>query len=160
FPLMNRQHDSGCVARTQRLWEVTKMRIPMIVLAVFLSFLLCLQSSARAQEGKRSEPEGADSVAAQESARDVLVKYKKPGRTWRTHMECRVALAKAGPGAVPVLVDALKTGSPDIRAFAAEALGFLADASARAALEEAVEDKDHNVRLNAIRALGRWGRLE
>jgi HEAT repeat protein len=67
---------------------------------------------------------------------------------------------KDGPAAVPVLVDVLRTGSPQTRAFAAQALGFLADPSARPALVEAVEDKGEVVRYHALRALGRLGRQE
>jgi HEAT repeat protein len=93
-------------------------------------------------------------------ARDVLAKFKKPKRTWKTEMECQVALAKAGPATVPVLLDELKNGSPESRAFAADALGFLGDASARPGLAQAVDDKEHLVRARAIRSLGRLGRLE
>jgi hypothetical protein len=75
-------------------------------------------------------------------------------------MECLVTLAKAGPAAAPVLLDAFKTGSPDSRNLVGQALVFLADASARTALEQAVEDKERDVRLYAIRSLGRLGRLE
>ena len=137
------------------------MRGPMIVPAVLLSSLLCVQDGVRAQDRKKDQPEESDSsVAAQQTARDVLAKFKKPGQTWKMHMECLVTLAKAGPAAVPVLLDALKTGSPDSRALAGQALVFLADARARPALEQAVEDKERDVRLYAIRALGRLGQLE
>src|SRR5262249_52149718 len=47
--------------------------------------------SVRAQEGKKSEPEAAGSAAAQPAAREVLTKFEKPGRTWRTHRERLVA---------------------------------------------------------------------
>ncbi len=141
------------------------MRIPMIVSAVFLSSLLCLQGFVGAQE-KKSRSEGTDSAAAaQQAARDILAKFDRSAkaklsqtRTGRIlHIECLAALAKAGPATVPVLVDALKTGSPASRALAAQALGFLGDTSAKAALAQMVEDKDWGVRINAIRSLGRLG---
>jgi HEAT repeat protein len=142
------------------------LRIPMIVPAVFLSSLLCLQGSVRAQDGKKTQPEGADSAAAaQQAARDILAKFEKSAKAKQTqtrtgrmlHIECLVALAKAGPATVPVLVDALKTGSPDSRGLAVEALGFLGDANAKSALAQVVEDKEWGVRINAIKSLGRLG---
>lgn len=143
------------------------MRGSIIVSTGLLASLLCLHGSVRAQEGKNSQPEGADSAAARQAARDVLAKISKPGGTWKTEMECLVTLAKAGPEAVPVLLDALKTGSLASHGFAAKALAFLADEKFRPALEkvrpallQAVEDKDRDVRLTAIRLLGRLGRLE
>jgi HEAT repeat protein len=100
-----------------------------------------------------------------EAARNVLAKYEKSAKAKQTktrtgrvlHLECLVALAKAGPATVPALVDALTTDSADIRAFAAEALGFLGDAKTKAALAQAVEDKDWGVRMSAIKSLGRLG---
>ena len=143
------------------------MRIPMIVPAVFLGSLLCLHGPVRAQDEKRTRPEEADSVAAAQQARDALAKFEKSAKAgkagtpaWKVRMECLVALAKAGPASVPVLLDALKTGSPESRALAGGALSFLADEKIRPALEQSVEDKERDVRLYAIRALGRLGRLE
>jgi hypothetical protein len=144
------------------------MRGPMIALAVFLASLMYLHAPVRAQDGKRTQPDGTDSAAsAQEAARDALARFEKwvkagPAGTpaWKVRMECLVALAKAGLQAAPVLVDAVRTGSSDRRALAGEALGFLADARARPALEQATGDKERDVRLYAIRALGRLGRLE
>jgi HEAT repeat protein len=144
------------------------MRIPMIGPAVLLGSLLCLHGPVRAQDETRARPEEADSVAAaQQAARDALAKFEKSVKagkagtpTWKVRMECLVALAKAGPASVPVLLDALKTGSPESRALAGGALSFLADEKARPSLEQSVEDKERDVRLYAIRALGRLGRLE
>jgi hypothetical protein len=105
---------------------------------------------------KKSEPEQPDSAAAQQAARDALTNFEKPGWTWKTHMECLMALAKAGPEAVPVLAEAFKTGSPASRALA-EALGFLADEKVRPAIEklrpellQAVEDKDRDAQVAAF----------
>jgi hypothetical protein len=165
---MNWEHDPSRGARTRHLWEAIMMRGLSIVPAVVLGALLCLHGSARAQAAKKGVPEGADSVAAaQQAARDVMAKFEKAAKagqsetpTWKIRMECLVALAKAGPAAVPVLLDAIKTGSPESRALAGEALSFVADAKARSALAQAVEDKERDVRLYAIRALARLGRLE
>jgi hypothetical protein len=158
---MDGEYDPGRVARTRHLWEVASMRGPMIVPGVLLGSLMCMHASVGAQDGKKGEPGGADSAtAAQQAARDVLAKFKKPQRTWKTEMECKVALAKADPATVPVLLDELKNGSPDSRAFAADALGFLGDVSARPGLAQAIDDKEHLVRARAIRSLGRLGRLE
>jgi hypothetical protein len=97
-----------------------------VVLGVLLSSLLCLHGSVGAQEGKQTQPEQADSAATQKAARDALAWFEKPAKArpattqkWRLHMECLITLAKAGPATVPVLLDALKTGSPDSRALAA-----------------------------------------
>jgi HEAT repeat protein len=141
----------------------------MIVPALLLASLLCLHGATRGQDGKKSQPEEADSAAtAQRIARETLAKFEKSAKAGQSqtrtgkilHMECLVALAKAGPDAGPVLLDAIKTGSPPRRALAGEALCVVADAKARPALEQAVEDKDRDVKLYAIRALGRLGRLD
>jgi HEAT repeat protein len=77
-------------------------------------------------------------------------------------MECLVKLMRIGPAAVLVLIEFLKNenASPSTWAFAAQALGFLADARARPALLQAIEDKDGFVLAYALHALGRLGRLE
>jgi HEAT repeat protein len=143
------------------------MRGPMIVSTGLIAFLLYLHDPVRAQDEKKSQLEGADSAAAaQQAARDILAKFDKSAKAKQTqtrtgrmlHIECLVALAKAGPATVPVLVDALKTGSPASRDLAAQALGFLGDASAKAALAQVVDDKEEwSERINAIRSLGRLG---
>jgi hypothetical protein len=133
----------------------------MIVPEMLLGTLLCLHGSVWAQDAKKSQTEDADSsVAAQQAARDVLAKFKNPKKTWKTEMRCLVALAKAGPATVPVLLDEPKNGTPDSRAFAADALGFLGDASAQPGLAQAIDDKEHLVRDRAIRSLGSLGLLE
>jgi hypothetical protein len=136
-----------------------------IVPAVFLSSLLFLHGCGQAQDAKNGQVGGTGSAVAQQAARDILAKFDKSAKTklneTRTgrilHIECLAALAKAGPGTVPVLVDALRTGSPATRDLAAQALGFLDNASAREALTQVVEDKEWSVRINAIRSLGRLG---
>jgi hypothetical protein len=82
------------------------------------------------------------STAAQQTARDALAKFDKGEPGWRVRMTALVDLVKAGPDAVPVLVEALQNGTPTARAFAAQALVFIADSRARPALEKAVGDQD------------------
>src|SRR5262245_51797391 len=105
------------------------MRGQTIVRAVVLASFLFLYP-ARAQDGKKSQAAAAESAAAAQAARDVLAKFEKSANAMQTQtrtgkmlrMECLVGLAKVGPAAAPVLVDALKTESPEIRVLAAEAL--------------------------------------
>jgi hypothetical protein len=168
FPLMNCEHDPSRVAQKRRSWEATMMRGSMIVSTGLLVSILCLHGSVRAQDGKKTKPEKADSAAAaRQSARDALTKLEKPGLTWQNELECRVALARAGPEAVPVLLDALE--APSRRGIAIEALSFLFvdDGTVRQALEKFrpawlkdALDKDRNTRLYAIHLLGRLGRIE
>lgn len=152
------------------------MRGPMIVLAVLLGSFLYLHSFVRAQDGKKSQPEGAESIAAaQQAAREALAKFQKrrqqpangpsekqKKQNWKVRMECLVRLMKIGPRAVPVLIECLKNEKepPSTRAFAAQALGLLADFRARPALLQAIEAKDGFVRAQARIALGRLGRLK
>src|SRR5689334_14054358 len=93
-----------------------------------------------------------DSAASEVSG--ILAKFEKhwkpptdrkpDDQSWKVRMECLVGLAKIGRPSVSALVDVLKTESrsPHTRAFAAQALGFLGEPSARPALEQAIEDKD------------------
>ena len=85
----------------------------------------------------------------------------KDGDTvWKVRMESLVAIAKAGPGAVPVLADALKDGPPASRILAAQALGLFGDPATKPALRAALKDPQGQVRLYAARSLGMFGRLE
>jgi HEAT repeat protein len=149
------------------------MRGRTIFLTVLLTSLLCQHGSVRAQEGKKSQGEKADSVvAAQQAARDALAKYEKQRQqsstkssekqTRKVRMECLVKLMRIGPAAVPVLIECLKNEKAPsyARAFSAQTLGFLADASARPALLQAIEDKDGYVAAHSRIALGRLGRLQ
>jgi HEAT repeat protein len=74
-------------------------------------------------------------------------------------MESLVGLVKAGPEAVPVLVEALRTGSPSTREFAAQALVLVADSTTQPALQRALADPKPAVRLYAIQALSMLGPL-
>jgi HEAT repeats len=100
------------------------------------------------------------SLPAKKAARDNLAKFDKGDPGWKVRMEALVSLVRAGPDAFPVVVEALHKGSPSTRAFAAQALVFIADPGARPALEKAVSDEDKLVRIYAINALSMFGRLE
>jgi hypothetical protein len=144
----------------------------MMSVPVLLATFLLLADPVRAQDEAKKKPsepsKSADAGAsAERAARDALAKFDKkwkvadrPG-TWKVRMECLQALVKAGNGAVPVLVEALKTGSNQHhRAFAAQALGFIVDPSTRPALVDALKEKNEFVRIHALMALGRFGRQE
>ena len=120
--------------------------------------------------------DGAKDAAAAKAARDALAglaaAWKEPGDTngaglsrdgdtvWKVRMESLVALARAGPGAVPVLVEALREGPPAGRILAAQALGLFADPATKPALRAALKDRQGQVRLYAVRTLSMFGRLE
>jgi hypothetical protein len=91
------------------------------------------------------------------STREILSRFDKGSPGWKVRMECLVRLAKAGPGVVPLLVEALQRGSPSVRAFAAQALAALADSRARPALTRALDDPSQAVRIYAVRGLSRLG---
>jgi len=143
------------------------MRLPVL----FVGFWLLANPIRAEDEAKKKPPDppkAADAnAAALKQARNALAKFDKewkvadrPG-TWKVRMESLQALVKAGDGAVPVLVEALKTGSNHHhRAFAAQALGFIVDPSTRPALVDALKEKNEFVRIHALMALGRFGRQE
>ncbi|MBX7114675.1 MAG: HEAT repeat domain-containing protein [Myxococcaceae bacterium] len=66
-------------------------------------------------------------------------------------------LGLIGSAAVAPLAQLLKTGSDDVRRFAAEVLGEIAYGDSAAVLIEALSDVDLNVRVSAAEALGRIG---
>jgi hypothetical protein len=117
-------------------------------------------------------PPGRPGAGDSASVQVILARYQEQRQrpmtgssekeAWKVRMECLAKLMKIGPAAVPVLIDRLKDeqAPPYTRAFAAQALGFLADARARPALLQAIEDRDGFVRAHARVALGRLGRLE
>ncbi len=127
---------------------------------IFSAILLFAASSwAFAQEatGQPGKP-GAGATAAQ-VARDILARFDKGDPGWKTRMEGLIKLVKAGPGVTPVLTEALNKGSPLAREFAAQALVLFADPRSRSALDQAVEDPQPGVRIQAIHALSMLGRL-
>jgi hypothetical protein len=79
------------------------------------------------------------SAAAEKGARDALAQFDKGDPGWKVRMEAWVRLVKAGPAAVPVLEEALKTESPAVRAIANQALAVL---RGPAAIRKAVTDYD------------------
>jgi HEAT repeat protein len=98
-------------------------------------------------------------AAAEKASRAALAKFEKGNGDWKVRMEALVGLAKVGPPAAPVLVEALKDGEPATRKFAAQALVLFADANTRPALERALADPKPGVRLYAIQALSMLGPL-
>jgi HEAT repeat protein len=117
-------------------------------------------------------PRAGDAQAARDALARLAAAWKEPGDSngaglsadddavWKIRTEALVTLAKAGPGAVPVLVEALKDGPPASRILAAQALGLFADPATKPALRAALKDGQGQVRLYAIRALSMFGRLE
>ncbi len=89
----------------------------------------------------------------------TLAKFDKSDPGWKVRMESLVGLVKTGPEAVPVLVEALRTGLPSTREFAAQGLVLFADSNTRPPLERALADPKPGVRLYAIQALSMLGPL-
>jgi hypothetical protein len=100
-----------------------------------------------------------NSVADSQSPAEILAKFAKGDPDWKTRMRSLVHLVKVGPDAVPALAEALKSGSPSQREFAAHVLAMLQHAAARPALLEAAMDRDESVdvRIHAVRGLGMLG---
>jgi HEAT repeat protein len=106
-----------------------------------------------------AEDKAGSTAAAEKAARSALAKFEKGNGDWKVRMEALVRLAKIGPPAAPVLVEALKAGRPATREFAAQALVLFADANTRPTLERALADPKPGVRLYAIQALSMLGPL-
>jgi hypothetical protein len=100
------------------------------------------------------------SGAAEPSTREALARFARGDPGWQVRMKALVGLARAGPAAVPVVIAALKKGSPSTRELAAQALVFCADPRARPALEAALDDPEISVRLYACSALSMFGQLK
>lgn len=136
------------------------------VLAVALTVVFAVAYEAPAQQCELS--------AKEQAVRNILRQFEKDRTTkllsgdirpiddkgWMKQMEALVELVKAGPDAVPVLVDALKNGSRSSRQFAAQVLAAIADPDAQPALEKAISDPDAVVRMYAIEGLSMLGPLE
>jgi hypothetical protein len=124
----------------------------------------CLLTPPSGAGDKPKTPSGIErpeeSAAAAKTARTALAKFAKGDPGWRVRMESLVGLAKAGPAVAPVLVKALKDGSPLAREFAAQALAVVAEPSTRPALVRALEDPEAGVRVHAVKALTMFGPLE
>lgn len=79
-------------------------------------------------------------------------------RGWRERMLVLQRLVSQGKDAVPVLLEALKTGKAPERILASQALSYLAPhVPQKMLLEAARNDKDPAVRLYAVNALGMQG---
>jgi HEAT repeat protein len=121
----------------------------LLTLAFVLLFAAPLSADERA---------GA-TAAAEKAARDALARFEKADGDWKVRMEALVSLARIGPAAAPVLVEALRAGRPTTREFAAQALVLFADSSTQPALERALADPKSGVRIYAIQALSMLGPL-
>ena len=127
-----------------------------------LFIFLVLAGSGQAQdEAKKrpTEPSKTADAAGSAAARAALAKFEAGNGDWKVRMGAWVGLARIGPTAVPVLVEALKGGPPATRELAAQALVLFADAKTRPALERALADPKPGVRLYAIQALSMLGPL-
>jgi HEAT repeat protein len=106
-----------------------------------------------------ADDKGRAAAAAEKASRAALARFEKGNGDWKVRMEALVGLAKVGPPAAPVLVEALKDGRPATREFAAQALVLFADVNTRPALERALADPKAGVRVYAIQALSMLGPL-
>jgi HEAT repeat protein len=76
------------------------------------------------------------------------------------HAQAAQALLAVGSPAVPELLALLESGEPQMRAWAAELVGLLGEASHGDALIHCLRDTSADVRIRAARALGRLGASE
>jgi hypothetical protein len=97
--------------------------------------------------------------AAEKEARQIVAQFDKGDPGWKVRMGALVRLVRAGPGAVPVLAEALHKGPPSTRELAAQALVLFAEPGTRPGLERALADPKAGVRLYAIQALSMLGPL-
>src|SRR5262245_25946364 len=125
--------------------------VPRLVPA--LALLVSLAGVSRAHD------ESAETAITAKAVREILARFDKGDPGWKVRMGALVELARQGPATVPVLVEALKNGSPSAREFAAQALVIFAEPGIRPALEQALDDPQAGVRIYAIQALSMLGRL-
>jgi hypothetical protein len=136
------------------------------VLIHLLALVVCLflladpvRSQDEAKKQSAETPNAGSTPIPQKGARDALAGFEKGNGAWKARMEALVRLAKIGPAAAPVLVEALKDSKPATREFAAQALVLFADSTVQPALERALVDPTPGVRLYAIQALSMLGPL-
>jgi len=138
------------------LGRQAKMKIRLLLvlwLALFATRTPCLA------QGKAIET-AEDRIAR---FRDGWTPTKEPMRApgdaaWKMRMRALHGLVGLRTEAVPPLIVALDDPNPDVRVFAAQALGYIADPRATALLEQALEkDKAPAARLYAADALGAIG---
>jgi hypothetical protein len=121
--------------------------------------MLVLTAALLAAGPLAADDKPGSTAAAEKQARDVLARFAKGSDDWKVRMEGLVSLARIGPPAAPVLVEALQQGPPATREFAAQALVLFADVKSRPSLERALADPIPGVRLFAIQALSMLGPL-
>ena len=135
----------------------------MTGVSVLLATIFLVGVPLRAQDDATNKsPDGSNAGSTstpQKAARDVLAGFEKGNGDWKVRMEALVRLARIGPAAAPVLLEALKERKPTTREFAAQALVFLVDSTAQPALERALADPTPGVRLYCILAMSMLGPL-
>ena len=102
----------------------------------------------------------ASSAPDRSAALEALAQFEARDHDWKARMEAMVGLARRGESAVPVLIEAARKGSPEVRVLAIQALEVLGDPHARATLLEALSDETPTVRAAAVRALGALGPID
>src|SRR5262249_32887663 len=110
-----------------------------------------------------ASPSFADDKAkdrGEKTAREILARFEKDDPEWKVRVESLSRLVKTGPHAIPVLVDALKAGSPPKRVVAVQVLAILAEPATRPALEKALRDPSPQVRVYAVQGLSTLRRLD
>jgi hypothetical protein len=109
----------------------------------------------------RSAEQCRETIARFERAWRPQKGYMRPldDEGWRVRMTALVELMRHENDAGLELSRVLSGGEPETRIFAAQALAYLADPRTRPALEAALQDDVAAVRLYAVDALGRLGRL-
>lgn len=133
-------------------------QFPCVMPGLLLAALLAAQATA----GEPSQ-QTSDVLADFQRAWKPLTgrEYMRPldDAGWKARLVALQKLAHAGEKAVPVLTDALKKGDDESRVFAAQALALLPDTHAKAALAQALKDKQPAARLYALDALSMFGKL-
>jgi hypothetical protein len=133
--------------------------MPRLLVHLCLAIALALLCWTPLSANDRETPRTKERVAAEKEARQIVARFDKGGPGWKVRMEALVRLVRAGPGVVPVLVEALHKGEPSTRELAAQALVLFAEPGTRPALERALADSRSGVRLYAICALSMLGKL-
>ncbi|MGH7202203.1 MAG: HEAT repeat domain-containing protein, partial [Planctomycetaceae bacterium] len=143
----------------------SRQRWSLPALALFA--VLCGSMEAGAEEPGRSPQEWLTEFSRQWQEDDWTVSFRpvpdgymrpRDDADWKTRMLALQAFVKTGKDAVPVLLDALKTGDDPQRILAAQALGYLAPHVPHEPLLHAAQsDKNPAVRLYAVDSLGMQG---
>src|SRR5713226_1470854 len=122
-------------------WLIRTMLTLTLALALVVSGWANEQKETRSQAGDLGPAiKDGPGTPMGKAVQATLTKFDKGNPRWKVRMESLVGLVKIGPEAVPVLVEALRSGSPSTREFAAQALVLFADSTAKPALERALAD--------------------